>query len=209
MYNFSMSHPESLKSVPRGYAADGPLPPDPEFPGCTPVHLPRGEVEAYEGRLEFWDARTETAWVCEPTSPYHEQPSHTLAALVGLIATLQEFPARLGFTAGFWTTPALRRPRREGESTSTDRRAGAVRQAVRTSAPPRRISRRLRGRHRRLPLRQPTPVRLPQAAGRCRAPGPARIDRRPGDPDERPERHGGRAFWSGRMGHGRTRWPPD
>ena len=94
MYNFSMSHPELLKSVPRGYAADGPLPPDPEFPGCTPVHLPRGEVETYEGRLEFWDARTETAWVCEPTSPYHEQPSHTLAALVGLIASVRGSPIK-------------------------------------------------------------------------------------------------------------------
>ena len=36
------------------------------FPGCKPVHLPREELETWDGRLEFWDGATETAWVCEP-----------------------------------------------------------------------------------------------------------------------------------------------
>ena len=79
---------------PRYDAADDPLPPGLEFPGCEPVHLPRDELETYEGRLEFWDARTETAWVCEPTSPYHEQPSHTLAALTGSIAAVRGSPIK-------------------------------------------------------------------------------------------------------------------
>ena len=94
MYNFSMNHLELAKSVSRHYAANEPLPSGLEFPGCTAVHLPRGEVESYDGRLEFWDARTETAWVCEPTSPYHEQPSHTLAVLVGLIASVRGSPIK-------------------------------------------------------------------------------------------------------------------
>ena len=90
-----MPHPEPLKPVPQDCAANHPLPPGPEFPGCKPVHLPCTEIETYEGRLEFWDARTETAWVCEPTSPYHEQPSQTLAGLVHAIAGVRGSPRRL------------------------------------------------------------------------------------------------------------------
>ena len=49
------------------------------------VVLPAGERARahYEGRLEFWDGATETAWkVCEPTSIQHEQPSSQLAQMV-------------------------------------------------------------------------------------------------------------------------------
>ena len=35
----------------------------PEFPGCRPVLLTRDELATWEGRLEFWDAATKTAWV--------------------------------------------------------------------------------------------------------------------------------------------------
>ena len=39
-----------------------------DFPGCESFHLPASELDHYEGRLEFWDGVTETAWkVCEPT----------------------------------------------------------------------------------------------------------------------------------------------
>ena len=89
-----MAHPDSLKLVPQCHAVNDPLPSGLEFPGCEPVHLPRDEIETYEGRLEFWDARTETAWVCEPTSPYHEQPSQTLAALVHAIAGVRGSPIK-------------------------------------------------------------------------------------------------------------------
>ncbi len=58
-----------------------------DFPGCRAVHIPRNEIEDYEGRLEYWEARTETAMVvCEPTTRFHEQPSHQLAGLTRLIA---------------------------------------------------------------------------------------------------------------------------
>ena len=44
-----------------------------DFPGCESFHLPASEIDHYEGRLEFWDGVTETAWkVCEPTSIQHE-----------------------------------------------------------------------------------------------------------------------------------------
>ena len=58
----------------------------PEFPGCRPVRISRAEIKTYEGRIEFWDADTETAMVCEPTSWYHELPGQRLAQLARLIA---------------------------------------------------------------------------------------------------------------------------
>ena len=63
---------------------------DEDFPGCEPFHLPASELDHYEGRLEFWDGVTETAWkVCEPTSIQHEQPSRQLAQIAGQFAMLR------------------------------------------------------------------------------------------------------------------------
>ena len=59
---------------------------EPEFPGCHPVHISREEIRTWEGRIEFWDADTEIAMVCEPTTWYHEVPGQRLARLAGLIA---------------------------------------------------------------------------------------------------------------------------
>ena len=64
-----------------------------DFPGCEPFHLPEGELEGYEGRLEFWDGYTETAWkVREPTSFYHEGPSMALARMAERVASLRGSP---------------------------------------------------------------------------------------------------------------------
>ena len=62
------------------------------FPGCKPIRLPREELELYDGRLEFWDGATETAWVCEPNSPYHEKPGGALPSLVERIAQVRGSP---------------------------------------------------------------------------------------------------------------------
>lgn len=52
--------------------------------------LRRDELEHYDGRLEFWDGATETAlMVREPTSPFHERPSHRLSALAERIAAVR------------------------------------------------------------------------------------------------------------------------
>ena len=59
------------------------------FPGCTPVHLPPAELESFDQRLEYWEALTETAWICEPVSPYHERPSRLLPQLAVLIAKVR------------------------------------------------------------------------------------------------------------------------
>ena len=67
-------------------------PPAPEFPGCTPVHLPADELERSDQRLEYWDGATQTAWICEPASPYHERPSGRLTRLTERIALMRGAP---------------------------------------------------------------------------------------------------------------------
>lgn len=58
-----------------------------DFPGCRPVSIPRDAIEEHEGRVEYWEACTETAMVVrEPTTSYHERPSHRLSQLAGFIA---------------------------------------------------------------------------------------------------------------------------
>ena len=61
-----------------------------DFPGCEPFRLPAAELDRYEGRLEVWDARTETAWkVSQPTTIYHERPARRLARLAERIESLR------------------------------------------------------------------------------------------------------------------------
>ena len=79
---------------PRADRPPSPAPPTWQFPGCRPIHLSRDDLADYEGRLEFWDAELETAWVMEPPSPYHESPSQILAALVDRIAAVRGSPIR-------------------------------------------------------------------------------------------------------------------
>ena len=68
-------------------------PRSPAFPGCRSFRLTRDAVDQYDGRFEYWDAATETAWVvAEPTSATHEQPSRRLSALGEVIASLRGGP---------------------------------------------------------------------------------------------------------------------
>ena len=65
----------------------------PEFPGCYATTISREDIETWEGRLEYWEADTETAWmVREPTGAAHEQPSQRLAGLGQLIAAVRGSP---------------------------------------------------------------------------------------------------------------------
>ena len=70
----------------------------PEFPGCRPVRITRAALDDYEGRFEYWDGDTETAWVVrEPVTVYHEGPGQRLAALLTRIAAVRGAPiATLG-----------------------------------------------------------------------------------------------------------------
>ena len=61
--------------------------PAPEFPGCRAVRITRDAIADFDGRIEYWDGDTETAWmVREPTTVYHEGPGQRLAHLAELIA---------------------------------------------------------------------------------------------------------------------------
>jgi Uma2 family endonuclease len=61
-----------------------------EFPGCRPVCISRDAIADYDGRLEYWDAETETAWVVRaPVSFWHELPGQRLARLTERIAAVR------------------------------------------------------------------------------------------------------------------------
>ena len=82
-------------TVPARGSADAPEPAPAQygaedFPGCESFHLPASEIDHYEGRLEFWDGATETAWkVCEPTSIQHEGPSRRLVEMATRVASVR------------------------------------------------------------------------------------------------------------------------
>ena len=63
-----------------------------EFPGCRPVHISRADIERCERRIEYWDAATETAMICDPVSTYHEHPGQRLRELLTTIAHLRGSP---------------------------------------------------------------------------------------------------------------------
>ena len=83
-----------------------------DFPGCEPFHLPESELERYEGRLEFWDGRTHTAWrVCEPTTLHHEGPTQMLAQVAERFAGLRGSPIKCFGSADLvrWEASGTRR----------------------------------------------------------------------------------------------------
>ena len=88
-----MASTETLPATPSNPAGPSAAAPrgaePPEFPGCKPVHLPRAAIERFEGRLEYWEAATETAWICEPTTSYHERPARLLTRLAEVIARVR------------------------------------------------------------------------------------------------------------------------
>ena len=63
-----------------------------EFPGCRPVRISRKEIADCDRRIEYWDATTEIAMVCEPVSIYHEHPGQRLRELLTLIAQTRGSP---------------------------------------------------------------------------------------------------------------------
>ncbi len=65
----------------------------PAFPGCRPVRITRDAIADHEGRIEYWNAATETAWVArEPTTVYHEGPGQQLIGLLTRIAAVRGAP---------------------------------------------------------------------------------------------------------------------
>ena len=48
----------------------------PDLPGCEPFPLTEREIESYDERIEFWDARTGAAWRVRDVTPWHDQPAY-------------------------------------------------------------------------------------------------------------------------------------
>ena len=83
-----------------------------DFPGCRAVRIAPEEIEDYDGRLEYWEARSATAMVlCEPTSLHHEQPSQRLARLAERIAASRGSPIETFGTADLVRRDARGKPR--------------------------------------------------------------------------------------------------
>ena len=98
---------------PVGAVPDSPAPVADEFPGCVAVHIPRDQIDDYEGRIEVWDAATETAMVvCEPASIYHEHPSQRLAQMTALIALTRGSPSEVFGSADILLRDGHGKPRR-------------------------------------------------------------------------------------------------
>ena len=65
----------------------------PDLPGCESFPMTLREFERSDERLEFWDARRETAWkLRDYVTVYHEQPLSRLAVLASRIASVRGSP---------------------------------------------------------------------------------------------------------------------
>ena len=90
-----MEHPSSSATrrrqparAPRSSPSTAPFRPE-DFPGCESFHLSVRDVDLYEGRLEFWDGRTEIAWrVCD-VSIQHDGPSRRLVEMATRVASVR------------------------------------------------------------------------------------------------------------------------
>ena len=65
----------------------------PDLPGCESFPMTLREFERSDERLEFWDARRETAWkLRDYVTAHHEHPLTRLAVLAGRIASVRGSP---------------------------------------------------------------------------------------------------------------------
>ena len=63
------------------------------FPGCRPIPLLSDRLTDFDRRLEYWEARTQTAWVvAEPAGGIHEGTSRRLPHLAERIALVRGAP---------------------------------------------------------------------------------------------------------------------
>ena len=99
-----------------------------DFPGCRAVRIPPEDIDDYEGRLEYWEARTATAMVVrEPTTTYHERPGHRLAGLAERLAASRGAPIAAYGTSDLVRFDAHGKPR---VLMQADSRAGRLRRFI-------------------------------------------------------------------------------
>ena len=87
-----MAHPSPFvdTAAPR---ADPPAPAPagdaPDLPGCESFPLSVDEIERYDERIEYWDARIGKAWRVRDVSSWHEHPGQRLAMLTARMASVR------------------------------------------------------------------------------------------------------------------------
>lgn len=89
------------------------------FPGCRRISLTRDEFERSDDRIEYWDARTETAWVVADKFGVHEGTSRRLPHLAERIASLRGAPIVSFGSVTLLVRDAEDRPRRAMEADET------------------------------------------------------------------------------------------
>ena len=83
----------TIAAATRGAAPSEPLRHEElRFPGCIRISLSRDEFEDFDDRIEYWDARTETAWVVADKYGVHEGTSRRLPHLAERIASVRGTP---------------------------------------------------------------------------------------------------------------------
>ncbi len=57
-----------------------------DFPGCDPVRMTWEDVQSYDGRIEYWEAASSTAWILRDAGPVHETPPSVLGEILTRIS---------------------------------------------------------------------------------------------------------------------------
>ena len=100
---YPLSHPQPISARGRGEtdagggaAADIRRPPldDLRFPGCRPVQVTRDGLDDFEDQIEYWDARSQTAWVVAdgPPSAIHEGTTRRLTQIAAHLRLVRGAP---------------------------------------------------------------------------------------------------------------------
>ena len=89
------------------------------FPGCQPISLSREEFADYDDRIEYWDARTGTAWVVADKFGVHEGTSRRLPHLAERIASVRGTPIVSYGSVTLLVRDADGRPQRAMEADET------------------------------------------------------------------------------------------
>ncbi len=89
------------------------------FPGCRRISLTRDQFERSDDRIEYWDARMETAWVVADEFAVHEGTSRRLPHLAERIASLRGAPIVSFGSVTLLVRDAEGRPRRAMEADET------------------------------------------------------------------------------------------
>ncbi|MYD87066.1 MAG: hypothetical protein F4018_18410 [Acidobacteria bacterium] len=89
------------------------------FPGCRRIPLTREAFENSDDRIEYWDARTETAWVVADNYAVHEGTSRRLPHLAERIASVRGTPIASYGSVTLLVRDAAGQPRRAMEADET------------------------------------------------------------------------------------------